>query len=213
MKRGRLNIPIAMRTRHPRWIIRMGTRFIGATNKFGTAHTIHIRVDEKGRVWFTARIRGPKNPDYCKRVPIFLPRRSRRRRRRNASSRCTIRKRQVFFDRHVLRHAASVFRSRCQQHTLDQRRRPGQRRGGMAQHEDVSGDRRREEIARLDSPHHRHQRQRQARRLRGGQSAARSQTRQAHHGGILRRPAQSRRRFVWGQSWTSGSRAWISPVT
>jgi hypothetical protein len=23
-------------------------------------------IDEKGRVWFTARIRGPKNPDYCK---------------------------------------------------------------------------------------------------------------------------------------------------
>jgi hypothetical protein len=23
-------------------------------------------IDERGRVWFTARIRGPKNPDYCK---------------------------------------------------------------------------------------------------------------------------------------------------
>ena len=55
--------------------------------------------------------------------------------------------------------------------------KPGQRRRRLAEHEDVRADRRRGEVAGLDAAHHRHQRQRQARRVRRGQSAARSRRR------------------------------------
>ena len=54
-----------------------------------------------------------------------------------------------------------------------------QRRGRLAEPQDVRGDRRRGEVARLDAVHPRHQRQRQARRLCRARSAGRSQQGQA----------------------------------
>ena len=59
-------------------------------------------------------------------------------------------------------------------------------------------DRRRGEVAGMDAAHHRRQRQRQTRRVRRGQPAARSREGQARHGGVLRRAAESGRRFHLG---------------
>ena len=58
-------------------------------------------------------------------------------------------------------------------HTVDQWRRGRQRRGGLAEPEDVRRDRRRAEVAGLDRAHSRHQRQRQAGRLCGARPATR----------------------------------------
>ena len=52
----------------------------------------------------------------------------------------------------------------------------------LAQHEDVRRDRRRREVAGLDGADARHQRQRQARRLRRAEPAGRSDQGQAHRG-------------------------------
>ncbi len=55
--------------------------------------TIHNpNFDDQGRVWFTARIRGPRIPPTAKRDLICPQPRWRRSRRRGASSPCTIRK-------------------------------------------------------------------------------------------------------------------------
>ena len=92
---GRSSIPIATRIRLRRETIRTATRSIGATSRSGTATpSIHNpMIDEKGRVWFTARIPRRENPAYCKTgsdhpsakvVPLERVRR--------ASFRCTIRR-------------------------------------------------------------------------------------------------------------------------
>ena len=81
---------------------------------------------------------------------------------------------EVHVRRHLLRHAPSAVRLRRQRHAVDERRRTG---GRLAEHEDVRRDRRRGEVAGLDGDDSRHQRQRQARRLRRAESAGRSRPR------------------------------------
>ena len=84
---------------------------------------------------------------------------------------------EVHVRRHLLRHASPAVRLRRERHAVDERRRPG---GRLAQHEDVRRDRRRGEVAGLDGARARHQRQRQARRLRRAEPAGRSDEGQAH---------------------------------
>ncbi len=100
-------------------------------------------IDEKGRVWFTARIRGPQNPDLLQgRLRSSFGEGRAARHVRPPALHVRSENRQVVANRHVFRHAASLFCARCQQHVVDQRRRPGQRRGGLAEYEDVRADRR-----------------------------------------------------------------------
>ena len=70
---------------------------------------------------------------------------------------------EVVADQHLLLHPAPQLRPRRQSHAVDERGRPGERRGRLAQHQGVSRDRRRQEVARLDADHRRHQRRRQTR--------------------------------------------------
>ncbi len=104
----------------------------------------------------------------------------------------------VHADQHLLLDAPSGFRRGRQSHAVDQRRRSGERCRRLAQPKDVRRNRRRAEVARLDAAHPRHQRQRQARRMGRAQSAGRSDERQAHRGGFLRRRRESRGRFDVG---------------
>ena len=101
----------------------------------------------------------------------------------------------VHVRRHLLRDAS--FAVRCQRHTVDQRRRPGRR---LARHEDIRRDRRRGESAGLDADDPRHQRQRQARRVRRAEGAGGSDQGQADLCRFLRRDAESRRRLGLGLS-------------
>ena len=103
---------------------------------------------------------------------------------------------------HLLRHAPPDVRRGREQHAVDERRRAG---GRLAEHEDVRRDRRRGEVAGLDRAHPRHQRQRQARRVRRAQPAGRSDEGQAHR---RRRSTPSRRR----PTARSGARCSASPA-
>ena len=86
-------------------------------------------IDEKGRVWFTARIRPPANPDFCKQgsdhpsAKVFPL-------KAVEPPAVDVRSedRQVHADQHLLPDASSEFRRRRQQHAVDQRRRRRQRR-------------------------------------------------------------------------------------
>ena len=120
-------------------------------------------MDEKGRVWFTARIRPNANPDFCKKGSDH-PSAKGRAAQRVAAPALDVRPEdgEVVADQHLLRHPSPLFRQGRQQHAVDQRRRPGERRRRLAQYQDVRGDRRRGEVAGLDAAHRRHQRQRQA---------------------------------------------------
>ena len=106
--------------------------------------------------------------------------------------------RQVHADQHVLPDASPGLRRGRQPHAVDERRRPAERRRRLAEPQDVRGDRRRGEVAGLDAARPRHQRQRQARRLRRAQPAGRSDQGQAHRGGLLRRRRESGRRHHLG---------------
>ena len=91
---------------------------------------------------------------------------------------------------HLLRHASSDVRRGREQHAVDERRRPGRR---LAEHEDVRRDARRGEVAGLDRARPRHERQRQARRVRRAEPAGRSDEGQAVRRRLLRRGAGARR--------------------
>ena len=131
-------------------------------------------MDEKGRVWFAARIRHPDNPDFCRKgsepsVGEGVPARA-----RDAAS-LDVRPGvgQVDADLHLLPDAPPDLRRGRQQHPVDleRSRRPGRRR--LAQPQAVRGNRRRGARAGLDAVRPRHQRQRQARRM-GRARASRS---------------------------------------
>ena len=155
------------------------------------AHLGHARqqpqldVRPDGRLWLAASVRGADNPAFCKagsdhpsakafpmeravrHLAVFDPKT----------------KKYTFVDT-CFSHAPPAVRLRRQRHAVDERRRPG---GRLAEHEDVRRDRRRGEVAGLDGARARHQRQRQARRLRRAESAGRSGEGQAH-----RSPASTR---------------------
>ena len=95
-------------------------------------------MDEKGRVWFTARIRPAANPASCK-AGSDLPS------AQVAPLKESGRQLSVYdpktekwtSDRHLLPDTASVLRARCEQYALDQRRTAIQRRCRMAEHQAV----------------------------------------------------------------------------
>ena len=123
-------------------------------------------MDEKGRVWFTARVRPPANPDFCKQgsshpsAQVFPLQEANRHLSMYdpASGKFTLIS--TCFPTHHLN-----FADRRQPDAVDKRRRAANTGGRLAQPQDVRGDRRRAEIAGLGAVHPRHQRQRQARRL------------------------------------------------
>ena len=142
--------------------------------------------DEKGRVWITSAVRPAPNPDFCKEgsshpsAKLYPLANSRTPARRLRSGDQTDHAHQ-----HLLRHAPPDVRGGREPDAVDERRRTGRR---LAEHEDVRRDARRGEVAGLDRAHHGHQRQRQARRVRRAEPAARS-----HEGQTLRQRLLCRR--------------------
>ena len=129
-------------------------------------------MDEKGRVWFTPRIRPHADPDFCKQgskpslrqgVPVAGGR----------PPPVDVRPddRKVHADRHLLSHPSSQLRARRKSDAVGECRRGRSWRHRLVEPENVRGDRRRGEVAGLDAVHSRHQRQRQARRLCGARPA------------------------------------------
>ena len=141
--------------------------------------------DEKGRVWFTSVIRPAENPAYCKDGSIPSSKLFPLSRSGRQLAFFDPQTRQVHPDRHLLWHAPFTVRRGCQPHALDQQRRR-RRRGGLAQHQNVRADARRSQIAGMDGAGARHQREWQARRLRGAGSAGGSRQGQAHLRLVLR---------------------------
>ena len=158
-------------------------------------------IDEKGRVWFTARIRPAANPAFCKEgsdhpsakaVPLDESRRA-------SSSMYDPKTGKWSADRHLLHDASPVFRRRRQQHAVDQRRRPAERRRRLARTPrctsetgdeaksqgwtpliiDTNGNGKRDALCRANQP-------------------VDPDQGQAHHGGVLWRPAEPGRRFDLG---------------
>ena len=120
--------------------IRMGTRRIGATSRSGTAtppSTIRCST-KRGACGSPRAFAAPQNPAYCK-AGSDLPSAQGRAAQTFGAPALDVRSedRKVYADRHLLQHPASEFRPRRQQHAVDQRRRPGERRGRLAEHEDV----------------------------------------------------------------------------
>ena len=154
--------------------------------------------DKKGRVWLAAAVRGPKNPDFCKKgsdhpsAKLFPLEQTHRALAMHRSQ-----DDEVHLRRHLLPDPSSAVRLRRQRHAVDQQRRR-RRRGRLGQHQDVRRDRRCGEVAGLDGAHPRHQRQRQARRVCRAQPAARSRQGQAHRAGVLRGDAEPGRRLGLG---------------
>ena len=148
--------------------------------------------DGKGRVWFTSVIRPPDNPAYCKEgsthpsAKLFPVNRSGR---QLGDVRSQVEA--VHAHRHLLQHASPAVRGGRQRHAMDEQRRR-RRCGGLAECETVRADARRTEVAGLDGARAGHQRQREARRIRGAEPAGGSGQGQAHLGLVLRRDDQSR---------------------
>ena len=201
-RRPSSSIPISIRSSPRPRPTSMGPSVYWGEEPIWDGHTsIHNpMMDEQGRLWFTAKLRGPRQSGLLQEgLGSSRPRRWRRMNDVGAPA-LDVRPedRQVVAHQHLLLDPPPLFRPRRQQHAVDQRGRPAERRRRLAQHQDVSGDRRRAEIAGLDADHRRHQRQRQARRLCRGQPADRSRQGQAHHGGLLRRAAEPGRRLGLG---------------
>ena len=119
--------------------------------------------DEKGRLWLAAAVRGRKDPDFCGKgsdLPSakLFPLDAKPAPDRDARSEDD----EIHLRRHLLHHAPSAVRLRQEQHAVDVERRR-RRRGRLAQHQEIPGDRRRRAFARLDRADRRHHRQRQAR--------------------------------------------------
>ena len=158
-------------------------------------------MDEKGRPWFTVRVRPPaNNPAFCrqgsehpsaKTFPL------------NSSTRQTSMydpvTRQVHADRPVLPHPSSDLRGRRRQHLVVLERRRRTERGRLAQPPRLRRDRRPCESAGLVAVRARHQRQRAARRWLGAaQPAGRSAEGQARRREFLQRRGQSAGRIGLG---------------
>ena len=107
--------------------------------------TIHNpMMDEKGRVWFTSRVRPPENPEFCRKgsdhpsAKLFPLERANRHLSMYDPGRS-----EVHVDQHLLPDPSSRLRRGREPHALDQRRRSGERRRRLAQPQAVRGDRRR----------------------------------------------------------------------
>ena len=141
-----------------------------------------------GRVWLAASVRGAENPAFCKAgsdhpsAKAFPMERA----VRHIAVFDLKTKKYTFVDTCFSTHHLQ-FGYDSERDDVDERRRSGRR---MGEHEDVRPDRRRSEIAGLDSARARHQRQRQTRRLRRAGSACRSDEGHPDQLGFLRRDAQ-----------------------
>ena len=133
-------------------------------------------LDRKGRVWLAAAVRGAGQSGVLQEglgpsVGEAVPARS----QRPPGRRCTIRRRRS------TRFVDTCFGTHHLQFGYDANDTLWTSGGGpvrrLAQHQDVPRDRRRGEVAGLDGARARHQRQRQARRLRRAQQAGRSDAR------------------------------------
>ena len=145
-------------------------------------------MDEKGRVWFTARVRPPANPDFCKKgsdhpsAKVFPLENANRHLSMYDPATGKFTLISTCFPTHHL-----IFAEDANNTLWTSAGGPGQRRGRLAEPQDVRGDRRRGEVARLDAVHPRHQRQRQAGRVCRARSTGRPDEGQAGHGGLLQR--------------------------
>ncbi len=147
-------------------------------------------LDEKGRLWLTSAVRSPENPAFCKEgsshpsakaFPIAA--------QRAASADVRPGDQTAHAHRDVLRDPSPDVCGGREQHTVDERRRPGR---GLAESKDVRGDGRRREVTGLDRADHGYQWQRAARRVRRAGSAGGPDKRQALRCGVLLRGAGAR---------------------
>src|SRR6516162_8005197 len=137
-------------------------------------------MDEKGRVWFTARVRSPANPDFCKQgsshpsAQVFPLQEANRNLSMYdpASGKFTLIS--TCFPRHHLNFATDA-----NQTLWTSAGGPQTPVVGWLNTKNVRRDRRRAEIAGLDAVHSRHQRQQKARRLCRTQPAGRPDQGQA----------------------------------
>jgi len=130
-------------------------------------------MDEKGRVWFTSRVRPNKNPDWCKARSIRREGVPARGRGEPPSLDVRPEDGQVDAHQHLLPDAPPQLRARRHQTLWTSSASPA-RAGRLAESQAVRADRRRGEVAGLDGARPRHQRQRQARRLRAARPTGRS---------------------------------------
>ena len=156
--------------------------------------------DQKGRVWLAAAVRGPKNPDFCKKgsdhpsAKLFPLEQTHRALAIIDPKTLKYTFVDTCFQTHHLQFAYDA------NNTLWTSQRRRRRRGRLGQHQDVRRDRRCGEVAGLDGAHPRHQRQRQARRVCRAQPAAGSGQGQAHRPGVLRGHAEPGRRIGLGDA-------------
>jgi hypothetical protein len=153
-------------------------------------------VDAKGRVWLAASTRGRENPGvlsagFRSSIGEGLPDQG----IAAPGGGVGCEGGQVHAAQPLFRDAPSGIRVRRERDRLVQRRR---QRPRMDQHEDVRPDRRHREVAGMDGVRARHQRQRQARRVRRAQSAGGSDQGQADGCGVLRDHAAPERRIDLG---------------
>ncbi|MDZ7771730.1 MAG: carboxypeptidase-like regulatory domain-containing protein [Balneolaceae bacterium] len=168
--------------------------------------------DGQGRVWITATVRPPANPDFCREgsdhpsAQLFpLERAGRHLGVYDPASE------EYTHHQHLLQHAPpDVCRGRGE-HLVDQRRRIGDR---LAEHRRVRPDRRRGGLPGMDGLHPRHERQRRAGRLRGAWRAGRPGAGQEDQRRVLRRgPGPGRHRMGIGPGLPGRHLPSGSPVT
>ena len=155
-------------------------------------------MDEKGRLWLAAAVRGVKDPDFCGKgsdLPSakLFPLEAEPAADRDARSEDD----EIHLRRHLLHHPSSAVRLRQERHAVDVERRR-RRCGRLAQHQKIPGDRRRGEIARLDRAHRRYLGRRPTRRIHRARQAARAGQGHAHRPGVLRGDAEPGRRHGVG---------------
>ena len=161
--------------------------------------TVHNPMfDERGRLWFTARIRANDNPAFCKAgsslISAVLTPVQNSGRQLEMYDPATQANRH---DRHLLRHPPPGVRLGCERHALDQQRWWWRSRG-LVEHENVGCDARCAKITRLDCFSAGHQRQRQAGRLCGrrAESSDRAQRRKSGHVHSVQRSDRSHQGYA-----------------
>src|SRR6185436_2438940 len=135
-------------------------------------------LDDKGRVWITSAVRPAANPDACKDpshpsaklYPLA-----------NAGRHLAV------YDPKTkqITHVSSCFGTHHLMFAMDANNQRWRASSGLVAHEHGRPDARRDEVAGLDGPGARHQRQWQTRRLRGTESTGRSDQGQAAWCGLL----------------------------
>ena len=164
-------------------------------------------IDEQGRVWFTSRVASAGQSGLLQEgLRSSVRARCSRSTASTAICRCYDPKTGKFtlirtcFPTHHL-----VFAEDANNTLWTERRRAGQRRDRLARQQDVRGDRRRGQVAGLDAVRHRHQRQRQARRM-GRARTSRSIRRRTSASSAPSTASASTRRTA-----RSGARRWTFP--